>query len=259
MQKEHSFFKDPNLPFVESRYSLYSSTCFKDHSHESFSIGAVEEGVVEFIYDKQKLSLSPNRLAIILPDILHSCNPEPNKSRSYHMVYIDTFWIYKNFDIEMTNVKIDNLLTSKPLFDEFIALSYFFTKEEFYLEKENRLINFLEKIFSSVEIEITKPKTLVSEIKSYLKKEIQSDLTLHDIASHFGYSSTYFIKLFKKYTNQTPSEYMLFKRIELAKKLLKKNLPLAFVAQECGFFDQSHFHKYFKQVVAATPKEYQGL
>ncbi len=46
-------------------------------------------------------------------------------------------------------------------------------------------------------------------------------------------------------------------RIELAKKLLQKGFGLSQVALECGFFDQSHFHRHFKAITTVTPKEYQ--
>ncbi|MDZ7820178.1 MAG: helix-turn-helix domain-containing protein [Aliarcobacter sp.] len=45
--------------------------------------------------------------------------------------------------------------------------------------------------------------------------------------------------------------------MEFAKELLKKGFSIVETALECGFYDQSHFHRNFKKIVAITPKEYQ--
>jgi len=58
-------------------------------------------------------------------------------------------------------------------------------------------------------------------------------------------------------TGITPHAYRLNCRIELAKKFLQKGYDLSQVALECGFFDQSHFHRHFKAITTVTPKEYQ--
>ena len=45
-------------------------------------------------------------------------------------------------------------------------------------------------------------------------------------------------------------------RINEAKVLLKKGHNIVSVATELGFNDQSHFHRNFKKLVAATPAQY---
>lgn len=56
--------------------------------------------------------------------------------------------------------------------------------------------------------------------------------------------------------NLTPHSYLLNIRINKAKEYLKSGYSLAQTAQECGFFDKSHFHRNFLKIVATTPNEY---
>ena len=46
-------------------------------------------------------------------------------------------------------------------------------------------------------------------------------------------------------------------KINQSKKLLKEGMSLVSTALECGFYDQSHFHRNFVKYTAITPKEYQ--
>ena len=41
-------WRDPALPFVESRRACHSRACYKAHSHPTFSIGAVDAGLSWF-------------------------------------------------------------------------------------------------------------------------------------------------------------------------------------------------------------------
>lgn len=45
-------------------------------------------------------------------------------------------------------------------------------------------------------------------------------------------------------------------RIEQAKEFLREGRDITDTALECGFFDQSHFHRHFKAMTTVTPQEY---
>lgn len=51
----------------------------------------------------------------------------------------------------------------------------------------------------------------------------------------------------------TQAEAIRAERIETAKRLLTEGFPASTVALECGFFDQSHFIRSFRDVVGTTP------
>ena len=59
--------------------------------------------------------------------------------------------------------------------------------------------------------------------------------------------------------NCSPTEYMQSVRIDNAKKMLAdSDLSIATIAQECGFYDSSHFTKAFFQKTNLLPKDYRG-
>ena len=63
-------------------------------------------------------------------------------------------------------------------------------------------------------------------------------------------------RLFKREIGLSLNAYQLQIRIDHAKKLLINGVPIALVASETGFYDQSHFNRYFKRLVGTTPKNY---
>ncbi|QCT22271.1 helix-turn-helix domain-containing protein [Jejubacter calystegiae] len=52
--------------------------------------------------------------------------------------------------------------------------------------------------------------------------------------------------------------YQIVMRINKARQLLKQGESITAIAAELGFVDQSHFHRSFKRIVAATPFQYKS-
>lgn len=83
-------------------------------------------------------------------------------------------------------------------------------------------------------------------------------MSLRELSSLVQISPHYFSQLFKQTTGTTPHQYVIRCRIERAKYLMQQNkLPLAEIATQVGFTDQSHLHRHFKRLVGVTPKTYQ--
>jgi AraC family transcriptional regulator len=65
----------------------------------------------------------------------------------------------------------------------------------------------------------------------------------------------YFTKAFKAATGVTPSHWLQQYRVEMAMQLLGTTaLPIAEIAIECGFADQSHFTRVFSRFAGSSPR-----
>jgi AraC family transcriptional regulator len=81
--------------------------------------------------------------------------------------------------------------------------------------------------------------------------ELSNELKLHPVTIS---------KSFPKHFHCTLGEYSRKIKIGKAISLIKhSNKSLTEIALECGFFDQSHFIKTFKDVTGFTPKDYRRL
>jgi AraC family transcriptional regulator len=83
-------------------------------------------------------------------------------------------------------------------------------------------------------------------------------LTLAEIAAVARLSPYHFARQFKAATG-LPHQYVIKRRVELAKQLLQAggHLSLAQVAARAGFADQSQFTHHFKRLVGVTPGRFQ--
>lgn len=265
------FFKDDKLPYIEARYDRVSDACYIKHSHDTISIGANEDGSTELNCKNIVSRLDTGSLLLINPFEVHCCNPIKEQARTYHMMFLDQEWCY-SIQKNIFGNKIKKympfkkiILKDELLYKEYINTSKFLFTNSFYIEKEEKLINFLIKLFSKEsslkekdEEQIIDNK-IVKKIKKIIDRNVNNNITLAEISEEIEINQYKIIRLFKNKTHLTPHAYLMNAKINKAKILIKKGLPISDVYFSLGFFDQSHFIKNFKRIVAVTPKQYQNL
>jgi len=91
----------------------------------------------------------------------------------------------------------------------------------------------------------------------FIKRNYAAKITIDDVANHLFLSGSYFSRIFKEETGQTPGAYITNVCVEESKKLLKKRgVELADVPEAVGFVSQSYFTKVFRKAVGCTPGAY---
>ncbi len=255
-------FTDERLPFIELRYSN-SNAHYKKHFHDTFSLGVNKKGLSIYTNKDSSYTLDKNMISIINPKAVHSCNSCSEDLNEYYMIYLDNTWcedIQKiiNKDIKtFINISVD-ILEDKKLYKEFINLCEYLFENNHILDKENILYEFFIKFFSLF-LDENKDNIVdksFEDILIFFEKNFKENISIEELSKEFSLNPFYIIRLFKLQTNMTPHAFLLNLKINKAKEMLKKNHSIVDVALECGFFDQSHFHKNFLKIVACTPNEY---
>jgi AraC-like DNA-binding protein len=87
-----------------------------------------------------------------------------------------------------------------------------------------------------------------------LSANLNGRLTLKQIAQECGLSVSHFSRAFRQTVGLPPHSWLINRRVEIAKALLRnKQKPLADVAFESGFVDQSHLTRVFTRAVGNSP------
>jgi AraC family transcriptional regulator len=104
------------------------------------------------------------------------------------------------------------------------------------------------------------PGLRLKQVLEYIEANLSRDVHLDELAETASLSSFHFAKLFKQSTGASPHQYILQRRLERAKELLRKpGLTLSEISQDAGFSDQSHFTNVFRRFVGVPPSKYRSL
>lgn len=97
----------------------------------------------------------------------------------------------------------------------------------------------------------------LQSVLAYIRDHLAEDLSVPVLAGKAAVSVAHFRRLFQEAMGTTPHRYVLATRLEQARTLLAvTQLPIAQIADECGFSTQSHFTASFRTAHACTPAEY---
>ena len=103
------------------------------------------------------------------------------------------------------------------------------------------------------------PASSLGDTLSYISENLDSPLTVDELAERIFLSKYYFIRLFKKEVGYTPHEYIVVSRVNFAAFLLKSTaFSIKNIAIKCGFADESSFCTTFKRVMGSTPLSYRN-
>ena len=101
---------------------------------------------------------------------------------------------------------------------------------------------------------------LIAQIQFWLRTNLNSELSLAELAEQFGLSQRSFTRRFKMATGIRATQYWQQLRIEAAKDLLAStNLSIQEISDHVGYQDQGHLTRLFKQNLSLTPKDYRAM
>ena len=97
----------------------------------------------------------------------------------------------------------------------------------------------------------------LQRVRDFVDTHLGEDLTITMLAKVACLSPFHFARAFKTATGSAPHRYVTDRRIEYAKTLIDEGrLPLAEIADLCGFSSQAHLTRCFKRIVGTTPHQY---
>jgi AraC family transcriptional regulator len=94
-------------------------------------------------------------------------------------------------------------------------------------------------------------------LREFIEHNLDKDLSLAAMAAEVFMSPLYLPRAFKSAFGQSPHQYVLSRRIERAKELLRNSeLPVVHISLATGFSSQSHLSNWFLRSVGVSPVTY---
>lgn len=98
----------------------------------------------------------------------------------------------------------------------------------------------------------------LSRLDRHIARNLDTPLTLDALAVVVGRSRFHFARLFKATTGETPHQFVVRRRVERARELLRAGGVIADVAAAVGFASQSHLHAHVRRAFGCTPGQLVG-
>ena len=250
---------------------------FSWHCHDFYEFYMHLQGAQFYSVDNQTYELKPNQLLIIPPFHMHGLMAH-NALKHYERAFI---YISQGFlkvlgcgQIDMEQMLSDLEAGNRFVFnmDADIARSCARRIEEVHKSIRNQrpwdrfthitqllpvLRMMLETASSGSDCApATQPDPLMQRILAYIELNCAEEMSIKLLAERFNISPSSLSHRFLRYTHHSVYEYILYKRVMMAKQLLIQNEPPGEVAFRCGFGDYSNFLRAFERISGVSPSRY---
>ena len=85
---------------------------------------------------------------------------------------------------------------------------------------------------------------------------VSEKISIGEIARHMNVSEVQLFKRYKKENGHPPMKKFVAMKIELAKLLMMRGVPMDCIAEQTGFYDAFHLSRTFRKVIGISPREY---
>lgn len=257
-----------------------------EHSHDFYELNVIIKGQGTHRVGEKTFVIKKGMAFLIPPFVRHSYTFENNDFVIFHILFHNMFFdkyhsLLKNivgfnllFEIEpyvRLHANSTNFLLSLVA-DDFAALAPSFkrlvmlenkTSANTQREKEFLTLYIISVIcdnmknFMMVNKETDASLFYILKAAEYIQNNYAEKITLTKLCREANMSKTSFLQHFKNNYNCTPSEYLNDYRINQSKIMLREtDKNVATIAQNCGFFDSSHFIRCFSKKVSVSPAKY---
>jgi two-component system response regulator YesN len=235
--------------YQESEIALYSTWFLQGRKFIEYG-AATNEDILRRMLLNIELAIREQKLenvGILLDELCRECKDHEILIDRISMLYNHIVVLFQKYFFEQYD------MGKMEYMDYYQIASYF--------KSIDQLFDMIKSFFegkSGEEIKVSNEQ--VKKIIDYIDDNFTEDISLNFLSKKFCISTGYLSILIKKEIGRTYTDYIINKRLEMAKKLLKDDsMSVEEIVYRVGYKDYFHFNKLFKKYIGITPSKYRKM
>lgn len=232
------------------RSSLGADTITNMNNRRSNGLSFKLSGKSEY-YQEGKTYISDNKNIIFLP-VNSNYTAKTVEDSECIVVNFKTSTEFENKELVQISVMPEHQPKLTELLEKLVELN---NKEFCYYASMSILYEIMDLVMSKNN---RSQNNAFYPIIEYINENLsKSNITNKELANLFGYSEVHFRKSFKRQFGISPIQYIIDRRINVAKQLLlSQSFSVTQISEMVGFSSIYHFSRLFKQHTGLSPNQY---
>lgn len=242
---------------------------FAPHTHDRYVFGVITGGVEAFHSGREHHYATVGSLAILHPGEVHDGYAAAAEGWAYRMLYLDPDLMQRAAE-SVGHRPADGLprFTASVLSDPALAAlcSALFADLAHgeTLVRETALYTVLAALVQrhaqpparrESAVTVSGP---VQRAAARLQDDPAASVSLRELAADTGLGTFQLIRAFRAAYGMPPHAFQKLARLQRAEAALRRGVPIAAVAADCGFADQAHLTRAFKTFRGVTPGQFRA-
>ncbi|HEX2250395.1 MAG TPA: AraC family transcriptional regulator [Gemmatimonadales bacterium] len=240
--------------------------CAAPHVHEEWQFAVAAEPSTITLGAYRRYSAQPNDVTVVQPYEVHTEGGVSGEPRRWLVLYVAEAVVDRVHQDRARGVPrfgcpvISDPHSSQVLFELLqCSMSGNLDSSEFTV----RVLEWLRHLFRNHALGMATPpegrriRAPVERARSYLQAHPTEPLPLADLVDLLGVTTSHLVRSFSRSVGLPPKSYHAQIRLARARRLLAQGKPATWVAYECGFADQSHLSRRFREYYGLTPGAFQ--
>lgn len=269
----HEFFEPYSCDFTTSHVA--GNVDF--HMHNSHEIYLLVDGHIQYFVENACYDMNPGGLILFSNREIHKAINTSNEPFTRLVIHINPAHI-RPFCTPNTNLldcfhrdpgKDNLVLLSKDEYERLIFMAHMLENEKKRCTYGSDLISLTTLIqililinqawHNSGSVKTAPRPHRAQAIMNYIDDHLTEPLSLDSISLALSLDKYYLSHLFKSETESSIFQYIVVKRVALAKELLLKEHTVSEACHLSGFSDYSNFIRTFRQTTGCTPGQFKRL
>ena len=243
-----------------------TARAYPRHSHDQYGIGVVDGGRHTSWSGRGQVEAGVGELICCNPGEVTDGRALGGRARSWRLLYFELATL-RALCVDVLDGAQSEFTFSNPVFQSRATRALFDrayahagrTGESHAVACESDLLMLIAGLQTQSTDQRTKRPMGVSSVrraKNRIDANPSTRITLSELADDEGLSRYQLIRAFARQTGLTPHAYIVQRRIDMARRLLRSGHGIAEAAVLAGFYDQSHFTRCFVRQFGIPPRRY---
>jgi AraC-like DNA-binding protein len=244
---------------AEVLHADWRDHAYPGHTHDTWTLLLVDDGLISYQLDRRGHAAVPRSgVTLLPPHVVHDGRPATSRGFRKRVVYLDGDVFAESLigsAVDGPLISDDYLRAESSRLDRALVLGD-------DLEAESRLALVVERLAWHLTgrpdaIEAQAQAVVARRARAVLDDDPVAVSGIAAVARTVGVSTAHLVRPFTRSYGIPPHQYLLGRRLDMARRrLLAGDAPVD-VAAATGFHDQSHLTRHFKRLLATTPGRYQ--
>jgi AraC-like DNA-binding protein len=244
---------------IERVANRLAGAAFSPHRHDTYTVALTVTGVQSFNYRGAMRHSLPGQVLILHPDELHDGHCCDEAGFSYRAAYIPPAHVQTvlggaDLPFVSTGVSTNPALVAAAI--NMVIDCAVVADPGAYEDALYDLAQAMNEVAGKVATVRIANRTAVMRAREFLDTAVVVGARLEDLEQVTGCDRWQLSRDFRALLGTSPYRYLQYRRVDLAKRLLREGAKLADAAHGAGFADQSHFGRTFRKAVGLAPKEW---